>query len=191
MSLLCGYLVTLVTFLYKDINKLLLLSKNTMTSPKEAATTRWADIDFENRVWTIPAENMKRRKEHRIPLTPQAIEILDQIRPQSERYDYVFPGERDTNSHVNLFTANAAIKRSLWLKDELVAHGLRSVASTALHEQGFDSLLIEACLSHTDQNEVRASYNRSDYLEQRKEIMGWWSAYIEEAAQGSFFMSKE
>ena len=151
-----------------------------MTRPKEAATTRWADIDLENRVWTIPAENMKRRKVHRIPLTPQAIEILDQIRPQSKQFDYVFPGERDTTSHVSLFTANAAIKRSsLGLKGKLVAHGLRSVASTALHEQGFDSLLIEACLSHADQNEVRASYNRSDYLEQRKEIMGWWSEFIE------------
>ncbi len=81
-----------------------------------------------------------------------------------------------------MFTANAAIKRSLGLKDELVAHGLRAIASTALHEHGFDSLLIEACLSHADQNEVRASYNRSDYLEQRKEIMCWWSNYIEEAA---------
>ncbi|HIF9501479.1 TPA: hypothetical protein ACX6SY_001526 [Photobacterium damselae] len=79
----------------------------------------------------------------------------------------------------------------LRLKDELVAHGLRSVASTALHEQGFDSLLIEACLSHADQNEVRVSYNRSDYLEQRKKIMSWWSAYIEEAAQGSLFINKE
>ena len=74
-------------------------------------------------------------------------EILDQIRPLSELYDYIFPGERDTNSHVSLFTANAAIKRSL----ELVTHGLRSVASTALHERDFDSLLIEACLSHADQ----------------------------------------
>ncbi|WP_188007295.1 tyrosine-type recombinase/integrase [Photobacterium damselae] len=170
---------------------LILWQLHTMTRPKEAATTRWADIDLENRVWTIPAENMKRRKAHRIPLTPQAIEILDQIRPQSEQFNYVFPGERDTTSHVSLFTANAAIKRSLGLKDELVAHGLRSVASTALHEQGFDSLLIEACLSHADQNEVRASYNRSDYLEQRKEIMSWWSAYIEEAAQGSLFINKE
>ncbi|WP_258179422.1 hypothetical protein [Photobacterium phosphoreum] len=59
--------------------------------------------------------------------------------------------------------------------------------STALHKQGFDSLLIEACLSHADQNELRASYNRSDYLKQRKEVMSWWSAYIEKAAQGSFF----
>ncbi|WP_318457520.1 tyrosine-type recombinase/integrase [Photobacterium leiognathi] len=169
---------------------LILWQLHTMTRPKEAATTRWADIDLENRVWTIPAENMKRRKAHRIPLTPQAIEILDQIRPQSEQFDYVFPGERDTTSHVSIFTANAAIKRSLGLKDKLVAHGLRAIASTALHEHGFDSLLIEACLSHADQNEVRASYNRSDYLEQRKEIMIWWSAYIEEAGQGSIFMNK-
>ena len=127
---------------------------------------------------------MKRRKVHRIPLTPQAIEILDQIRPQSEQFDYVFPGKRDTTTHVSLFTADATIKRSsLGLKGKLVA-------STALHEKGFDSLLIEACLSHADQYEVRASYNRSNYLEQRKEIMCWWSAYIEEAAQSSFFMSK-
>ena len=92
---------------------LILWQLHTMTRPKEAATTRWADIDLENRVWTIPAENMKRRKAHRIPLTPQAIEILDQIRPQSEQYDYVCPDEHDTTSHVSLFTANAAIKRSL------------------------------------------------------------------------------
>ena len=159
---------------------LILWQLHTMTRPKEAATARWVDIDLEKCVWTIPAENMKRRKEHRIPLTSQAIKILEQIRLQIKRCDYVFPGERDTNSHVSLFTANAAIKRSLGLKDELVAHGLRAIASTALHEYGFDSLLIEACLSHADQNEVRASYNRSDYLEQRKEIMCWWSDYIDE-----------
>ncbi|EGU36744.1 phage integrase central domain-containing protein, partial [Vibrio scophthalmi] len=115
---------------------LILWQLHTMTRPKEAAMTRWVDIDLENRVWTIPAENMKRRKEHRIPLTTQSIKILDQIRLQNKHCGYVFPGERDTNTHVSLFTANAAIKRSLGLKDKLVAHGLRAIASTALHEHG-------------------------------------------------------
>jgi integrase len=61
-----------------------------------------------------------------------------------------------------------------------VAHCLRAIASTALHEEGFDTLLIEACLSHSDQNETRASYNRSDFFEQRKEIMRWWSGFVSE-----------
>ncbi|WP_305368942.1 phage integrase central domain-containing protein [Photobacterium leiognathi] len=169
---------------------LILWQLHTMTRPKEAATTRWDEIDFKNKVWTIPADKMKQRKDHRIPLTQQSMDILNMMRPLSEGSEYIFSGEKNFKSHVSLFTANAAIKRTLGYKGKLVAHGLRAIASTALHEHGFDSLLIEACLSHADQNEVRASYNRSDYLEQRKEIMNWWSAYIEEAAQGSIFMNK-
>ncbi|WP_318471018.1 tyrosine-type recombinase/integrase [Photobacterium leiognathi] len=169
---------------------LILWQLHTMTRPKEAATARWDEIDFKNKLWTIPADKMKQRKDHRVPLTQQSMDILNMMRPLSEGSEYIFSGEKNFKSHVSLFTANAAIKRTLGYKDKLVAHGLRAIASTALHEHGFDSLLIEACLSHADQNEVRASYNRSDYLEQRKEIMIWWSAYIEEAAQGSIFMNK-
>lgn len=126
---------------------------------------------------------MKRGKEHKVPLTDEAIEILSKMRPQSEGKEFVFPGERNPNSHVSIFTANAALKRSLGFKGELVAHGLRAIASTALHEQGFDTLHIEACLSHADQNETRASYNRSNFFEQRKDIMRWWSEYIRTASE--------
>lgn len=152
---------------------------HTMTRPKEAARTRWRDIDIENKVWTIPKEEMKKRRAHTVPLTDAAIDILDRMRPLSGRAEFVFPGERDPKSHMSTYTANAVIKRSLGFKGELVAHGLRAIASTALHEQGFDSLLIEACLAHADTNEVRASYNRSDYLEQRRPIMSWWSEFID------------
>ncbi|MCF4174472.1 tyrosine-type recombinase/integrase [Vibrio sp. McD22-P3] len=157
---------------------LILWQLHTMTRPKEAARARWSDIDLNQKCWTIPPAEMKRRKEHRVPLTEAAIEILSQMRLQSEEHEYVFPSERNPTSHVSVYTANAALKRSLGFKDELVAHGLRSIASTALHEQGFDTLHIEACLSHSDQNETRASYNRSDFFEQRKEIMNWWSDFI-------------
>ncbi|MCW4444205.1 tyrosine-type recombinase/integrase [Vibrio splendidus] len=157
---------------------LLLWQLHTMTRPKEAARARWKDIDKKNRCWIIPAKEMKRKKEHRIPLTTQTIEILEKMAPQSLNKEYIFPSERNPDSHMSTFTTNAALKRSLGFKGKLVAHGLRSIASTALHENGFDTLHIEACLSHLDQNETRASYNRSDFFEQRKEIMRWWSEFI-------------
>ncbi|MBD1576645.1 tyrosine-type recombinase/integrase [Vibrio sp. S11_S32] len=157
---------------------LILWQLHTIARPKEAARTRWTDIDLENRVWTIPAEEMKRRRIHRVPLTQSSIDILLEMKRYSENREFVFPGERNRNNHASVYTANAALKRSLGFKNELVAHGLRSIASTALHENGFDTLLIEACLSHLDQNTTRASYLRTDFLEQRKDIMCWWSEYI-------------
>jgi len=157
---------------------LILWQLHTMTRSKEAAGTKWADINIEESVWVIPAEEMKRRKAHRVPLTPATLAILEQMKPLSGHHEYVFPSERNEKSHASTYTVNAAIKRSLGYKDKLVAHGLRSVASTALHEKGYDSLLVEACLAHADENETRSAYNRSDYLEQRRPIMEWWSEYI-------------
>ncbi|MBH0043743.1 tyrosine-type recombinase/integrase [Pseudoalteromonas sp. SWXJZ10B] len=166
----------------QDKTKLLILWQlHTMTRSKEAAGTKWADINIEEAVWVIPAEEMKRRRAHRVPLTPATLAILEQMKPLSGHHEYVFPSERNENSHASTYTVNAAIKRSLGYKDKLVAHGLRSVASTALHEEGYDSLLVEACLAHADENETRAAYNRSDYLEQRRPIMTWWSEFIEQA----------
>ncbi|MCK8104336.1 tyrosine-type recombinase/integrase [Pseudoalteromonas sp. 2CM36K] len=166
----------------QDKTKLLILWQlHTMTRSKEAAGTKWADINVEEAVWVIPAEEMKRRRAHRVPLTPATLAILEQMKPLSGHHEYVFPSERNEKGHASTYTVNAAIKRSLGYKDKLVAHGLRSVASTALHEEGYDSLLVEACLAHADENETRAAYNRSDYLEQRRPIMAWWSDLIEQA----------
>ncbi|CCQ11030.1 Phage integrase [Pseudoalteromonas luteoviolacea B = ATCC 29581] len=167
---------------------LILWQLHTMTRPKEAARTRWADIDLEHRVWRIPASEMKRRREHHVPLTESAIAILEQMKALSGSLQYVFPGDRNPKEHMSLFTANAAIKRSLSFKSKLVAHGLRAIASTTLHEHGFDSLLIEACLAHSDTNVTRASYNRSDYFEQRKPIMSWWSDQIERHSPGALVL---
>ena len=160
---------------------LILWQLHTMTRSKEAAGTKWEDINIEEAVWIIPAEEMKRRRAHRVPLTSATLAILEQMKPLSGHHEYVFPSERNEKSHASTYTVNAAIKRSLGYKDKLVAHGLRSVASTALHEKGYDSLLVEACLAHADENETRAAYNRSDYLEQRRPIMGWWSEFVEQA----------
>ncbi|WP_409497922.1 integrase domain-containing protein [Pseudomonas fragi] len=161
---------------------------NTMTRPAEAATTRWADIDFEKKIWTIPAERMKKRRIHITPLTEQALGLLEAIKPWSGNREYVFPADRDPRTHCNSQTANMALKR-MGFEGRLVSHGMRSMASTILNEQGWDSELIEVALAHVDKDEVRAAYNRADYIERRRPMMAWWSEHIQQAATGNLSVS--
>ncbi|PSV44884.1 integrase domain-containing protein [Photobacterium indicum] len=157
---------------------------HTMTRPAEASGARWDEIDLDAKVWTIPPERMKKRREHRIPLTEQALDLLEVIQPISGHREYVFPSDRDPMKPCNSQTANMALKR-MGFAGRLVSHGLRSLASTTLNEQGFEADLIEAALAHVDDNQVRSAYNHTDYLERRIPMMSWWSGNIEEAAQGS------
>lgn len=156
---------------------------HTMTRPIEAATARWEDIDLVNKTWVIPAIRMKMKKPHTIPLTPELLALIKQIKPISSHREYLFPGQRNPRSHANSASVNMAIKR-MGYKGKLVSHGLRSIASTALNEQGFNPDVIESALAHVDKNEVRRAYNRSEYLEQRRKLMCWWSDYITQAAKG-------
>lgn len=157
---------------------------HTMTRPSEASGAKWEEIDWKEKVWTIPAERMKKRREHRIPLTEQILELLEVIKPISGHREFIFPSDRDQKKPCNSQTANMALKR-MGFAGRLVSHGLRSLASTTLNEQGFDRDLVEAALAHVDDNQVRSAYNRTDYLERRRPMMCWWSGQIEEAAQGS------
>ena len=161
---------------------------NTMTRPAEAATTRWTDIDFEKRIWTIPAERMKKRRIHIVPLTDQALALLDAIKPYSGHREYVFPADRNPRTHCNSQTANMALKR-MGFEGRLVSHGMRSMASTILNEHGWDPELIEVALAHVDKDEVRSAYNRADYIERRRPMMAWWSEHIQEAATGNLSVS--
>ena len=157
---------------------------HTMTRPAEAATTRWADIDFEKRIWTIPPERMKKRRPHTLPLTEHALSLLETLKPHSGHREYVFPSDRNPRTHANSQTANMALKR-MGFQDRLVSHGMRSMASTILNEHGWDPELIEVALAHVDKDEVRSAYNRADYIERRRPMMAWWSEHIQKAATGS------
>ncbi|WP_138738798.1 integrase domain-containing protein [Pseudomonas sp. FSL W7-0098] len=161
---------------------------NTMTRPAEAATTRWEDIDFEKKIWTIPAERMKKRRIHIVPLTDQALALLEAIKPYSGHREYVFPADRDPRTHCNSQTANMALKR-MGFEGRLVSHGMRSMASTILNEHGWDPELIEVALAHVDKDEVRSAYNRAEYIERRRPMMAWWSEHIQEAATGNMSVS--
>ncbi|HDT6516981.1 TPA: tyrosine-type recombinase/integrase [Citrobacter freundii] len=149
----------------------------TLVRPSEASGAQWAEIDLDAKLWTIPAERMKAKREHIVPLSPQALEILDIMKPLSAHREHISPSRNDPKQPMNSQTANAALKR-MGYGGKLVAHGLRSIASTAMNEQGFNADVIEAALSHSDKNEVRRAYNRSTYLNKRNELMNWWGMKV-------------
>lgn len=157
---------------------------HTMARPSEASGARWEELDLQEKTWTIPAERMKKKRQHIVPLTEQCLALLEVLKPISGHREFVFPSDRDPKKPCNSQTANMALKR-MGFAGRTVSHGLRALASTTLNEQGFDSDLIEMALAHVDSNEVRKAYNRADYLERRRPMMCWWSQHIENASQGS------
>lgn len=151
----------------------------TLVRPSEASGARWSEIDVHAKLWSIPAERMKSKREHIIPLSPQALSILDSMYPISGHREYIFPSRNNPLKPTNSQTANAALKR-IGYGGKLVAHGLRAIASTALNEAEFNPDVIESALAHTERNEVRKAYNRSMYLDQRINLMAWWGNKVDE-----------
>lgn len=149
----------------------------TLVRPSEASGARWGEIDLDLKLWTIPAERMKAKREHIVPLSSQALDILEIMKPISSHREYIFPSRNKPKMPMNSQTANAAIKR-IGFGGQLVAHGLRSIASTAMNEYAFNSDVIEAALAHCEKNEVRRAYNRSTYLTQRVALMEWWGNFV-------------
>lgn len=149
----------------------------TLVRPSEASGAKWAEIDLDGKLWTIPAERMKAKREHIVPLSRQALDILEVMKPVSAHREHVFPSRNDPKQPMNSQTANAALKR-IGYGRKLVAHGLRSIASTAMNEAGHNADVIEAALAHSEKNEVRRAYNRSIYLIQRQSLMHWWGDFV-------------
>lgn len=160
-------------------NIALKLAPHVMLRPNEIYNAKWEYIDFEARLWTIPAEMMKARREHIIPLSNQVLALLEEIYPHTGDYIYVFPHRNDRNKTMSNNTLNSALKR-LGYQGKLVPHGFRSMASTILHEQGYNTLVIEAQLAHIDKNPIRSAYNKAEYLQDRKEMLQNWSDYLDE-----------
>jgi len=151
---------------------------HTMVRPGEAAEARWSEIDFSQSIWAIPAERMKMDRPHLVPLTNQVLELLELMKPISFHRELIFPSHIDPKKPANKQSANKAL-RDMGFRGRLVAHGMRALASTTLNEQGFEHDVIEAALAHKDENEVRAAYNRAQYLDRRRSMMEWWSNKIE------------
>uniref|UniRef100_UPI002F96D4C3 tyrosine-type recombinase/integrase n=1 Tax=Vibrio taketomensis TaxID=2572923 RepID=UPI002F96D4C3 len=153
---------------------------HTMVRPSEAAGAKWNEINWEEMLWIVPPNRMKKGLEHIVPLTPQALRILNEAKKCSDGSPYIFPADRKRNEPVNPQTANMALKR-MGYEGKLVAHGLRALASTTLNEEGWHPDIIEAALAHVDKNSVRRAYNRAKYIERRTEMMCWWSKHIDQS----------
>ncbi|MCE3232426.1 MAG: hypothetical protein K0R98_683 [Rickettsiaceae bacterium] len=147
----------------------------------ELRKCKWEFIDFDTKEMKVPPEIMKMRHEHVVPLAPQTIVLLKEIQKINGWSPYIFPSQhRRVHPYISENTINNIIHK-MGYKDEMVAHGARSLASTILNEHGFKDDVIEKQLAHKDTNQIRAIYNRAEYLPERHAMMGWWGSYLERA----------
>lgn len=151
----------------------------TMTRPIETRLMQRPEVDLRKAVWKIPAERMKMRLPHEVPLSRQALAVLEGVWDLS-RGDLVFPSIRSTLRPLSENAMNSALRRMGYTKDEMTAHGFRASASSILNEWGFDPDVIEAALAHQDEDEVRRVYNRAKYWNQRVQLMQSWADLLDE-----------
>jgi integrase len=147
--------------------------------PGELRHAEWKEIDFDEAQWKIPAEKMKMRSPHIVPLSAQAIEILREIEPLTGGSRYVFPSLRTDERPMSDNTILAALRRLGYAKEEMSGHGFRAMASTRLHEQGWPSHIIERQLAHAEHNSIKAAYNYAQYLPERQKMMQSWADYLD------------
>ena len=138
----------------------------------------WDEIDWEGRTWLIPAERMKMRREHMVPLSRQAIAVLEEMRRVNGTQPYIFTGQGRRRRPISENTVRCALQ-SMGFAGEMTAHGFRSMASTLLNEMGWRSDVIERQLAHVDKNKVRSAYNRAEYITERRQMMQAWADFLD------------
>lgn len=163
--------------------KLLVL---TFVRSGELRGARWEEFDFEDKVWRISADRMKMRNEHLVPLSRQALEVIELLKDMTGRYELLFPSERDRSREMSDNTMRRAIFKLGYDgtqegKSKAVPHGFRATASSILNETGFNPDAIERQLAHKERNSVRAAYTyHARYLDERRTMMQWWADYLDE-----------
>ncbi len=156
--------------------------------PSELREASWEEFDLEAALWLIPAERMKRRREHLVPLPCQAVALLRELHNITGSYPLLFPGRSDTTKPRSNTVFLMALRR-LGYEGRQTGHGFRHLASTILNENGFDSQHVEAQLSHVKEG-VRGVYDKSTYLEQRKVMMQWYADHLDKLAAGNVVVLK-
>jgi len=159
------------------------LLAQTFVRTQELIGAEWVEFDLNNALWIIPAERMKMRAEHVVPLTRQSLAILSELKEISYGSRYVFPG-RNRDKPISNNTLLFALYR-LGYKGKMTGHGFRAVASTILNEAAFQPDVIERQLAHCERNQVRGAYNRAEYLPERKRMMRYWADYLDKIAAGA------
>ena len=156
----------------------------TFVRTSELIAAQWSEFDLDAARWDIPAGRMKMKTPHIVPLSAQAVTLLRSLHTLTGHHALLFPGERDPKKPMSNNTILKALER-MGYKGKMTGHGFRGVASTLLHEQGFDHSHIELQLAHQERDAVSASYNHALYLGQRAKMMQSWSDYLDASLAGN------
>ncbi len=151
---------------------------------KNLRTAEWCEIKLDDKMWRIDGGKMKTGQPHNIPLSTQAIQIIEQMGDMFGRSGYIFPSIRDYAKPMSVNALSQAIKR-MGYQGKTTVHGFRTTFSSTANEAGFDADVIEKALAHEERNKVRAAYHRAEYIEQRRELMQWWGDLLENLEHGA------
>jgi integrase len=166
------------------VGSALRLAPLVFTRPGELRKAAWSEFDLDNAEWRIPAERMKARVEHVVPLSKQAVAILRELQPYTEGTGLLFPGQ-DRRKPMSDNTANKALRSLGYRGSEFTSHGFRSMASTLLNEQGWPRDAIERQLAHGERDKVRAAYNHAQHMPERRKMMQAWANYLDRLRAGA------
>lgn len=156
----------------------------TFVRTSELIEAKWSEFDLEAKEWRIPPERMKMKSPHIVPLSKQAIDLLNTLQPITGNTDYLFHSQIDYKKPMSNNTILKALER-MGYKGKMTGHGFRGIASTSLHEQGFDHQHIEIQLAHSARDAVSAAYNHALYIPQRITMMQKWADYLDELKAGA------
>ncbi|MDR3388228.1 MAG: tyrosine-type recombinase/integrase [Rudaea sp.] len=166
------------------VGSALRLAPLVFTRPGELRKATWSEFDLDNAEWRIPAERMKARVEHVVPLSKQAVAILRELQPYTEATGLLFPGQ-DRRKPMSDNTANKALRSLGYRGSEFTSHGFRGMASTLLNEQGWPRDAIERQLAHGERDKVRAAYNHAQHMPERRKMMQAWANYLDRLRVGA------
>ena len=162
------------------------LTPHLFVRPGELRQAEWAEMDSDDRVWSIPAEKMKMRRPHCVPLSRQVFELLEELHHFTGHGRYLFPSFRTARRCMSENTVSAALRRLGYSRDEMTAHGFRATAATLLNQSGlWHPDAIERQLAHLDANATRRIYTRGEYWDERVRMMQHWSDYLDELRDGA------
>ena len=151
----------------------------TFLRPGEVRLGEWVEVDFQEKLWRIPAKRMKMRRDHLVPLSSQALDILHTLHDITGDGRLMFPGLRSRDKAISDAAFVAALRRMGYAKEEMCAHGFRAMGSTLLNEQGYSADVIEKQLAHNPREKIRGIYNRAEYLPERRKMLQAWADYLD------------
>jgi len=174
---------------YYQTKMALIIAPHVFLRPKELVNSEWSYIDFNKRLWRIPAALMKKSRDHLVPLSDQVYNYLQELSKYTGQTLFLFPAIKTDSKPMNSESLRRALRIMGYTNEEITTHGLRHMASTLLHEmaseKGFTSEMIELQLSHQEKNQIKATYNHAEYLKERARMMQIWSDYLDHLKYGA------